>query len=200
MRYVIGALFFFMGQEALATKCCQQNVCWWKKGWAATLYSGPLTSQNSTQIVRKADFGDSFIIALAGSKELGEVWKDKLGFELEAQAVQHFGEQKHFELNPIVLIARWKAFPWNQSLPTTFAIGDGLSIATSRPKLEKKRRGHRHSSAALNYLMAETTFALPSCPKWAFVLRYHHRSGVFGTFYGVHDASTVFAAGFKHWF
>lgn len=215
MWYVFGLMFILIGHDAFAQNCpqtvvknCQQAVvkngkfcpCWWEKGWAITLYSGPLTSQTTSKIFSHADFGNSGIVALAGSKELGRVWRDQLGFELEAQAVQHFGDQKHFELNPIVLIARWENFPWNQTLPTTFAIGDGLSIATETPKLEVKRRGRKESNKVLNYVMAELTFSLPEYPQWAAVARYHHRSGMFGAFNGVHDASTVFAAGLKYWF
>jgi hypothetical protein len=200
MRYLLAFVCLLVGHHAIAAKNCKQpGPSWWDQGWAVTVYSGPLTSQTSSKIISDADFGDSGIIALAGSKKLGSVWCDQLDFEYEAQAVQHFGEQTHFEINPIVIVARWKDFPWNKSLPTTFAIGDGLSIATSTPKLEKKRRKDE-SAKTLNYVMAELTFSLPSEPQWAFVLRYHHRSGMFGVFHGVHDASTVLAAGLKYWF
>jgi len=212
MRYVLGFMLFLMGHEALGANCHSQKVCcygpypvnpckpWWSKGWAATVYSGPLTSQTSSKIIQNADFGKSGIIALAVSKWLGRPWNKPLDFELESQAVQHFGEQKHFEINPIALVARWSAFPWNRNLPTTVAIGDGLSIATEKPKLEVKRRGHKKSTKTLNYVMAEITFSPPCHRQWAFVLRYHHRSGMFGTFHGVEDASTVLAAGVKYWF
>lgn len=210
MRYFVCLVFFLIGQEALGAGC--QKACpdllnhakpcpsWWEEGWAITLYSGPLTSQTSSKIFSNADFGNSGIIALAGAKKLGSVWEQQLDFELEAQAVQHFGDQKHFELNPIVLISRWTNFPWNKTLPTTFAIGDGLSIATETPKLEVKRRGRREANKVLNYVMAELTLSLPECPQWAAVARYHHRSGMFGAFHGVHDASTAFALGIKYWF
>ncbi len=201
MRYILGVLCFLIGPQALAETCCHPKTLptWWQQGWAVTVYSGPLTSQTSSRIFRNADFEGSGIIALAGSKEFVSVWDRKLDFELEAQAVQHIGKQNHFELNPIVLIARWRSFPWNATLPTTFAIGDGLSIAMKKPHLEVKRRKHE-TSRVLNYLMAELTLSLPEYPQWALVARYHHRSGAFGTFHGVHDASTAFAAGLKYWF
>jgi hypothetical protein len=196
-----------LGQVGIAKNC--QHVAikpykpcppWRQKGWAATLYSGPLTSQTSTKILVDPDFGNSGIIAFAGSKQLASIWEKKLDFEFEMQAVQHFGAQKHFEFNPIVLIARWKDFPWNASLPTTLAIGDGLSIATEIPKLEEKKRGRKNCNKVLNFVMAEFTLSLPNRPQWAFVVRYHHRSGMFGVFHGIHDASTAFALGIKYWF
>ncbi len=210
MRYIFGLILLLIGQEALGSDCpkpcpalpdCRKPCpTWWQQGWAATLYSGPITSQTSSKIFGNADFGKGGIVALAGAKTLGNIWCKRLDFEYEAQAVQHFGDQKHFEINPIVIVARWRAFPWNNVLPTTLAIGDGLSIATEAPKLEVKRRGHRKTSKVLNYVMAELTLSLPSCPQWALVARYHHRSGLFGTFHGVHDASTAFAGGIKYWF
>jgi hypothetical protein len=159
-----------------------------------------LTSQTSSKIIGNADFGDSGIVGLAGSKELSNFYDKRLGLELEAQTVQHFGDQKHFELNPAVLVLRWKSFPWNKSVPTTLAIGDGISIAAQKPHLEVKRRGRKNTSNTLNFVMAELTLSPVCYPQWAFVLRYHHRSGIFGTFNGVHDASTAFAAGVKYWF
>ena len=216
MRFFYGMLcLLILEAEGLAGNCqqsvvknCQQAVpkncqpcpSWWAKGWNATLYSGPLTSQTSSKIFNDADFDHSGIVALAGAKKLGSVWKNQLDFELEGQLVQHFGNQKHFEINPIVLIARWTNFPWNHILPTTLAIGHGLSIATEKPKLEVKRRGSNKTDKVLNYVMAELTLSLPECSKWALVARYHHRSGMFGVFNGVHDASTAFALGIKYWF
>lgn len=204
MRHVmIGLLYVILGGTGiLACDCCEQKArrAWWLKGWSTTLFSGPLTSQTSSKIMSKPDFEKSWIVGLAGAKEIANFSQNRWGLEIETQAVQHFGRQDHFELNPVVLIARWKSFPWNKSLPTTLAIGDGLSIAMARPKLEVERRGRKKTSRTLNYLMAEATFSHPCYPQWAFVLRYHHRSGLFGTFHGVEDASTAFAAGVKYWF
>ena len=218
MRYVLGLICLLISHEVIATNCeqpqqilvkdcgqvvrknCRPCPSWWEKGWAITLYSGPLTSQTTSKLANDFDFEGAGIVVLAGSKELFYVWDNRLNFELEAQVAQQFGKQNHAEINPIVFIARWRDFPWNNTLPTTLAIGDGLSIATENPKLEVTRRGRRNTNKVLNYVMAELTLSLPECPQWALVARYHHRSGMFGVFNGVHDASTAFAAGIKYWF
>ncbi len=205
MRSILVLMSFLLGHQAIAAQgCCPPPPCpsWWDRGWAVTVYSGPLSTQDSSKIFLKgkADFEGSAILALAGSKWLTSFFENKLDLEVEAQAVQHFGGQDHVEINPVVLVARWKAFPWNAYLPTTIAIGDGLSIATQVPKQELLRRGVKYSARVLNYMMAEITLSLPCLPQWALVARYHHRSGAFGTFGGVHDASTAFAAGIKYWF
>ncbi|EKE09615.1 MAG: hypothetical protein ACD_16C00130G0020 [uncultured bacterium] len=203
---LLSMLLILFPKSILADGCCsvekKQNCkpqSWWSKGWGTTVFSGILTSQTSSRIIQKADFGDSGIAAIAVSKELVRFFNNRLGFEYEGQAVQHFGDQDHFELNPAILVARWWSFPWNKTLPTTIAIGDGVSIATRTPNLERERRG-KETSKVLNFVMAEITLSNPCYPNWAFVLRYHHRSGVFGTYNGVHDASTAFAAGLKYWF
>ena len=202
MRNLIILLsLLIINHEAFAEcRCKHKSPSWWKTGWAVTAFSGPLTSQTSSKIFGDADFKGSGIVGLAVAKKLGSLWCNRLDFELEAEGVQHFGKQKHFEIDPIAIIARWRDFPWNKTLPTTFAIGDGLSIATEKPKLEVRRRGEHDSAKTLNYVMAEITISLPEYPKWALIARYHHRSGLFGTFHGIHDASTAFAAGIKYWF
>jgi len=157
-------------KSILADGCCsvekKQNCkpqSWWSKGWGTTVFSGILTSQTSSRIIQKADFGDSGIAAIAVSKELVRFFNNRLGFEYEGQAVQHFGDQDHFELNPAILVARWWSFPWNKTLPTTIAIGDGVSIATRTPNLERERRG-KETSKVLNFVMAEITLSNPCYP------------------------------------
>ncbi len=200
MRYILGLIGCLIGQEALSEPNCQKPCpSWWSQGWAVTVYSGPLTSQTTSRIPINPDFEGSAIIAGALAKKLGSVWDKKLDFELEAQYVQHFGGQTHAEINPAVFVMRWNDFSWNKTLPTTIAIGDGLSIATRLPTLEVKRRKN-DTARVLNYVMAEITLSLPSYPQWALIGRYHHRSGAFGLFGGVHDASTAFAGGLKYWF
>jgi hypothetical protein len=202
MRKILIALSLIGFAHSAQAKCTchKEQPSWWAKGWSTTVFSGPLTSQTSSRIIGNADFEGSGIVGLAFAKELGSVLCNRLGFELETQGIQHFGKQNHFEIDPIALIIRWKDFPWNKSLPTTIAIGDGLSIATEKPKLEVNRRGENDTSKTLNYVMAEITLSPPDYPNWALSLRYVHRSGMFGTFNGVHDASTAFAAGIKYWF
>ena len=208
MRPILFIFSMLLVQPLFASPCCQKPLqpdcesqpSWWSRGWATTVFAGPLTSQTSSKIIQDGDFGDSGIAAIAVSKELVRFLDNRLGFEYEGQAVQHFGDQDHFELNPAILVARWWSFPWNDTLPTTMAIGDGISIATETPKLEEQRRGKDKTSKILNFVMAEITFSSPCSRNWAFVLRYHHRSGIFGTYNGVDDASTAFAAGIKYWF
>lgn len=181
---------------------CEEKPNWWKDGWAVTFYSGPFTSQQTGKIFFNfnAQFERSAILALELSKKLGTVLDDRLQFELATGLVKHVGRQHHWEVDAPVFIARWKQFPWNETVRTTFAIGDGVSFASRLPRHEVERRGRDECAKTLNYLMAEITFGHKSLPNWDFVLRYHHRSGVFGLYDGVHDGSNVLAAGIKYKF
>ena len=182
--------------------CDHKKPSWWKEGWALTFYSGPMTSQTTHKILFEfnAQFAGSTLLALAVSKKLGSVLDNRLQFELEADLAKYVGPQHNWEFDAPVLVARWTKFPWNDTVRTTFAIGDGISFTSRLPKYEVERRGRDECARTLNYVMSELTFGVKSLPNWDFVLRYHHRSGMFGLFDGVHDASTAFAAGIKYKF
>lgn len=193
--------------ECPCTKVQPQRICnkpsqqsWWDTGWNATVFAGPLSTQDNTQIFFKGNYGSvkSGLVGFAVGKKMFTIIEDKLDFETEHQFVQHFGKQRHQEFQPIVAVLRWKCFPWNDTVKTTFAFGDGISIASRVPTLEKKAR--EDHARVLNHLMAEFTFADPAAPEWQGVFRYHHRSGMFGTFSGVRDASTAFTLGVKRFF
>jgi hypothetical protein len=140
-----------------------------------------------------SDWTRSNFIGTAVSREFAQTGH-YLSWELEGQAIKHFGKQDHIEFTGAVA-ARWKLFPWNDFIVTTAAVAEGLSYATEIPTVEKRR--NRNESKLLNYIFIELTFALPSEPDVALVARLHHRSGVFGLFNGVRDGSNFLGAGIR---
>jgi hypothetical protein len=171
---------------------------WRHDGWSLTLYAGRLSTSDSSDIfVADGEFDDAGTVGAALSKVLFTSWKH-LVWEAEVQANQHFGDQDHVELDALIL-ARWTSFPWNDVVRTTIAIGDGLSYATKTPKLERAAHGESVANL-LNYVVAEITLAPPSIEHVSLSIRYQHRSGMFGTFSGVGEASTIFALGMKYHF
>jgi hypothetical protein len=98
-----------------------------------------------------------------------------------------------YEINPYVAW-RWANLPWNRQLPTTLAIGEGVSYDTSIPSLEKKN----HAKRLLNYLMLEATFALPSYPNLQLVARIHHRSGAYGLYRAGNTGSNAIGLGIRY--
>jgi hypothetical protein len=142
---------------------------------------------------------DAYLAVLAYSESFHSFADGAGQWEWEVQAGQHFGEQTHQELNGLVVL-RWKRFPWSDRLRTSLAIGEGLSLATEVPPLESASQYNEGATELLNYILLEATVGLPGAPHWDFVLRIHHRSGVFGLFDGVDGGSNVLALGLKYTF
>lgn len=112
--------------------------------------------------------------------------------------VRH-GHNQHtiYEINPY-LSFRWANWPWNKYLPTSLAIGEGISYDSSISALE--RRSNENTKRLLNYLMLEATFALPNHPQLQLVARIHHRSGMFGVYHAGNTGSNVIGGGIRYLF
>ncbi len=161
--------------------------------WGATLFGAELTiSSFGDTLFGEASYDDSYLVGLGLSRKVGG-YKDLIGFEVEGQAVKHFGDQDHEEFNALI-VARWLPFPWDRFLDTSFAVGEGVSYATADPYLEDK------GQQWLNYILLEIAFAVPSQPRWDLVVRVHHRSGIFGLYNGVRDASNGLGVGIRYRF
>lgn len=171
---------------------------WWDKGWAITGWAGRLTTENTSDLWtgRNWSFENSYAGGLAVSKELTPLFDRRAALEAEVQTLRHFGGQDHWEFTGM-LVFRWHAFPWDDTVDTSFAIGDGISYPTEIPAEELYNHGPGNSGRMLNSVMMEATFADPDAPDFQYVLRYHHRSGFFRTFSDVGEASTLFGAGIK---
>ena len=167
------------------------------------LYGGKFTDTTLLNIVfkQKTDYMDSWLAVAAINYPL-EGRLQQFSFETEAQVVQHFGIMKHTEWNAL-LIARWPGIVL--SLPFSVALGEGLSVAARKPRLEEwekdylaGRKKSQKSSLVLNYIMLEMDF-----PLWTDdsavrgFIRIHHRSGVFGTYCPPTCGSNFVAYGFK---
>ena len=161
--------------------------------WGATLFGARLTINSfGDTLFGEATYEDSHLVGLGVSRKIG-TYKNLIGFEVEGQAVKHFGDQDHEEFN-VLIVARWLPFPWDRFLDTSFAVGEGISYAATDPILENK------GQQWLNYILLELAFAAPSLPKWEAVIRVHHRSGVFGLYKGVRDASNALGFGIRYRF
>lgn len=108
-----------------------------------------------------------------------------LPLEAEGQLVRHTGTQKHLEFNGLLLL---RTEPLDAGLPVTFAVAEGLSLATRNPDLENRRKtiynqgvASEYSRNLLNYLTFEVEARVPvdAYEPRAFV-RVHHRSGIYG--------------------
>ncbi|MEM9088333.1 MAG: hypothetical protein AAGC93_06265 [Cyanobacteria bacterium P01_F01_bin.53] len=165
--------------------------------WAVTTYAGRFVSDDlgPALIGNLSGFEDSGLLGFGVARTIAG--RRPISLEVDGQILQHFGNQGHTE-GTVAIVARWHNFPWDEKIDTTFAVGEGLSFATSVPALEINRNGR--STQLLNYLLFELTFALPQEPDWQVVGRLHHRSGVFGLFDGVGSGSNIYVAGLRRRF
>ncbi|MDO3377938.1 hypothetical protein [Geoalkalibacter halelectricus] len=159
--------------------------------WSLIGYGAVYTPNRLKEIfVNRHSYEDSYLAALALNREFARTgsW---LAWEGEGQVVKHFGRQDHWEYNALV-VARWLRFPWNHRVETSLAVGEGISFATRKPKLEDK--GRENVSQLLNYLLFELTLGPPQS-RWYWSGRIHHRSGVFGLYNGVRGGSNFVGMG-----
>jgi hypothetical protein len=114
--------------------------------------------------------------------------------ELEGQVLRHFGGQNHWE-GTLALMFRTGQIPLAGGLSVNFGIGEGLSYASERPRLEGAV--DVRPTRLLNYLAFEAEFAHASMPGVSFVTRLHHRSGVFGLIAPQKSGSNFIGAGIR---
>lgn len=165
-----------------------------QRDWAITLYTGRVTdSELSGTATFNFDFENAYSVDLGLSRRM-YTFKDYFGIELEGQIGKYFGDQDNWEFC-VAGYFRWLLFPWDTFLDTSFAVGAGLSYATSVPTIEAQN--HEDTSQLLGALMFEFAFSLPHVPQWSIVAGIHHRSGAGGLFNEVRGASNAWVIGIR---
>ena len=151
------------------------------------------------------DIEDIGVVAIAYSRRLG-TWDELTGnilplgenFTLEAEVgvSARFGDETLGEAWT-GLFLRYDGFPWNDSVYTTMAINTGLSVLTEQSDFERSRDDDNKNSVLLHYMGPEITFSDPDNKDLELMVRFHHRSGVFGLFDGVVSGSTFISSGVR---
>lgn len=95
------------------------------------------------------------------------------------------------------LFIRYDGFPWNDRVYTTIAVNTGLSLLTEESDFERARDENDKNTVLLHYMGPEITFADPNNKDLELMVRFHHRSGVFGLFDGVVSGSTFISSGVR---
>ncbi len=152
----------------------------WGPAWYLSFYQGQIVDNSFGEIVLKGmyNYRPSYIETLAISRKLSTNLR-KIQFEIEGQLGKHFGIQKHWETN-LLLVLRWPIL--QDPIPVSIAYGDGLSYAEEIPKTELAL-GEVDTKRLLAYFMVELDIGLPVFPMEPRMLfRIHHRSGVYGLY------------------
>lgn len=174
------------------------------RGLDFTFYRGQFTGTTLGNIMLKGDteYQPSYIFTGAVSAP-ASVDFFGLPTEWEGQVVHHSGAQKHLEFNAVLMARVGDSLDFS-GVPVSFAVGEGLSLATRNPDLENPRSFYgidgesEYSQNLLNYLVFEVEFGLPmdAYEPRAFI-RLHHRSGIYGTFCPRTCGSNYIAYGIK---
>lgn len=107
------------------------------------------------------------------------------------------------EMGPIYEIApfisgHWQLFHWQDTFALFFAVGEGVSYVSNVPSREF--RNSDDPVRFLNYLMFEFSCTSPKHPELEFVMRIHHRSGVFGLYNANNSGATAVGVGLRYFF
>lgn len=123
------------------------------------------------------EFSDDYIIALAASRRVGRV----LGLDLEPEigVARRSGRQSDAEIWA-ALFLRYRGFPWDGIVTTSVAASTGLNYASGISEVERDRARDDQGSRWMHFFSPEITLALPERPEVELLVRFHHRSGVYG--------------------
>lgn len=187
--------------------CPQGQELYDQYRWGASYYYG-ITGSDSLGAMMKGNFHrwPEHVQSLEINRTLShQNWLRRLVYplvgvvQIAADVSMRNGSNQHtiYEFNPYAN-ARWANFPWNKYVNTSFAIGEGISYATSIPSLEGK--SSKNTKRLLNYLLLEATFAPPSYPRLQLVARVHHRSGCFGLYHAGNTGSNTIGLGLRYLF
>jgi hypothetical protein len=144
-----------------------------------------------------ADWGADTFYGVSYSHRLGRFWRD-FAVDIEAGGGYRAGSTNTPEAWG-ALYVRYDGFPWRNRLYTSFGLSTGLDWVNRLPESETgtPQQPEPNTTKVLHYFSPEFAFALPHYPEHELVLRYSHRSGIFGTFNGVWEGSNVLMLGYR---
>ncbi|MBK8771795.1 MAG: hypothetical protein IPM06_15345 [Rhizobiales bacterium] len=156
------------------------------------------------------DMADLGVVGLAYSHRFGSVNDitggilppvigDHLFVEGEVGGSFRFGDEDLGE-GWAAAYLRYDNLPWNDYVYTTIAVNTGVSYLTETSEFERSRDSKSEAAKLLHYMGPEITFANPENKNLELLVRYHHRSGVFGLFDDVVSGSTFITAGLRYRF
>lgn len=109
-----------------------------------------------------------------------DLWKFRVRPQLELPFMLTLVDEDSYEMFPdynLGLKFRWRDFPWNRYVATTFAIGGGVSYSARIWTADQLRHEGEHRSHLKYWLPLEFTMALPRHPQHQLLLFIDHQSG-----------------------
>jgi len=172
--------------------------------WSGTMFIGTSVLNRSTielfAAPWTASFGDEMVVGGAVQYRLGRFWRFFM-VDMEAGGIYRLGDTNGGEFWAAAYL-RYDGFVWTDYVYTTIGVSMGPSYVTRLPQVERgtDRRPTPNQSRWLNFFAPELTLALPDYPQYEVALRYHHRSGIWGTYNGVYEGANSFVVGLRYRF
>lgn len=172
--------------------------------WAASLYVGSSVADGYLRqlIIEpwEGTYGDDTVVGGGINRQLGRFWRF-FTVSAELGAYYRFGQTEGGEFWANVGVS-YDGFPWTDYVYTTLGVFIGPDYVTRLPGAEvgTAAQPEPNTSKWLNNLSPELSFALPSAPHNAVVVRYVHRSGIFGNINGVWEGSNTLTVGYRYRF
>jgi hypothetical protein len=143
------------------------------------------------------DWGRELFLGASHNYRFGRFWRD-FTVDAEIGGGYRFGDTDSLEAWGAFYL-RYDGFPWRNRLYTAFGLSTGLHWLDTLPEAETgtAARPEPNRSKWLHYFSPELVFSLPDTPRDEVVIRYHHRSGMFGHMNGVWEGSNVLMAAWR---
>ncbi len=164
--------------------------------WYISFYAGQSNSKKYIDYFKLSAAPEaSYIYVLAGGKTIYRLNRF-LTIDVEGLLGQHSGKQNNQEIG-LALILRSR-FAISDNLNVGIAAGDGLSYASTTPKIETDNS--ETTSRLLNLLLTEATVGFKK-ERIDIFFRIHHRSGIFGLVNGIEKGGSNFhTIGVRYYF
>jgi len=150
-----------------------------------------------------ATYGRNDFAGGAVSRRMGRLDSTGFVFDFEVGGGERWGKNFSSSEEWFALYVRYDRFPWNHVLFTTVGLNTGLNYVEKVSPVELDScigKGNPNCARLLHNLSPEITFASPKNPNSEFVIRWHHRSGIWGLMDNVWGGSNTLTGGFRQRF
>jgi hypothetical protein len=164
---------------------------------SVTVFGGVYTTVNMHQSFSPiADHDSTYLIAAAYRREFVKLpWNVVIGGE--AGVGFRFGSGSFGEIWAAPTI-RVVGIPLGSFASMSLGVSAGFSAITNPTGLERQReQEHSGDTTLLFYFSPELAFAFADLPNIEFVLRLHHRSGLYGTLGRMREGSNAQTVGVR---
>jgi len=162
--------------------------------WSATLYAGPSSTAFVTQILDGKFDVNGGMIGLAVDRGLFRL-APGISIAGEMQVTSFFGKYA-YQTGALGLGLRFDGFPWEDTVPMTFAIFTGPSYAPNAPLILDPKP--HQDPKFLNYVSLELGVGMSR--DWDMTFRAYHRSGAWGLYSNTADTGSMLGIGFRRKF